>query len=178
LACFVTVVVALCVLASWLPGGRQRTRPLPERAWKEYCAELAELTALQLAGGIGIEEALRGSLILAGSPAAGRVREAFEAAGPVPRPAAEVLERVALTEGVGPLASLASCLQMSVSSGAPVATTLLARADSLRTEVLAEQQARAARMAERLFLPGILLMLGFMTLVGYPAVALISKGFS
>jgi tight adherence protein C len=63
------------------------------------------------------------------------------------------------------------------SEGARVRSTLAAKAASIRRHDLSDAESEANTLTERLFVPGALLLVGFLLFVGYPAVARIASGF-
>jgi hypothetical protein len=55
--------------------------------------------------------------------------------------------------------------------------SLVAKAESMRAKQMAEVEARANSATERMGLPMVVLFLGFLVLLGYPAMHMISAGF-
>ena len=62
-------------------------------------------------------------------------------------------------------------MSLAGTEGARVRRSLEAKARSLRARELALAEAKAEAATERMAIPTALLMLGFMLLVGFPAVA-------
>jgi hypothetical protein len=58
-----------------------------------------------------------------------------------------------------------------------VRDSLAVKASSLRDHALAEAEAEAQATTERMALPLVMLFLGFLILIGYPAVDIILTGF-
>jgi Flp pilus assembly protein TadB len=74
------------------------------------------------------------------------------------------------------LRELAVAVGLASNEGARVKATLSAKAASMRKRELAESEMRANRATERLFLPSMLLLLGFLIFIGYPATTRILGG--
>jgi hypothetical protein len=55
--------------------------------------------------------------------------------------------------------------------------SLVAKAESMRAKQLADIEARANAATERMGMPMVVLFLGFLVLLGYPAMQMISAGF-
>ncbi|MFZ9232032.1 MAG: hypothetical protein ACO25P_09460, partial [Ilumatobacteraceae bacterium] len=55
--------------------------------------------------------------------------------------------------------------------------SLVAKAESMRAKHLADIEARANAATERMGMPMVVLFLGFLVLLGYPAMQMISAGF-
>jgi len=68
-------------------------------------------------------------------------------------------------------------VQLAGTEGARIRQSLTARSASLRRHEQAEAESSANAMTERLFLPGALLLIGFLLFIGYPAVHRILGGF-
>jgi len=72
--------------------------------------------------------------------------------------------------GVPQLVEVATTVQLAGTEGARIRQALTARGASLRRHEQAEAESAANAMTERLFVPGALLLLGFLVFIGYPAV--------
>jgi hypothetical protein len=75
------------------------------------------------------------------------------------------------------LTELAATIRLAGTEGARVRRSLSARASALRRHEQAEAETAANTVTERLFLPGALLLVGFLLFVGYPAFSRILTGF-
>lgn len=73
--------------------------------------------------------------------------------------------------GIGELRDLGEIMALAGEDGSAVNATLLAQAESLRTRTLSDLEAAANAASERMTLPGVLLALGFLLLICYPALA-------
>ena len=81
------------------------------------------------------------------------------------------LRRLATDTGVGELADVADIAAVAAVEGASIAPTLRARAQSLRVQLLAEEEAAANTASEKLTAPVALLSIAFLLLFLYPALA-------
>ena len=79
--------------------------------------------------------------------------------------------------GVSELEELAAAVGLAGQEGARIRSSLAAKASTARRHELAEAESEANTVTERLFLPGVLLLTGFILFIGYPAVARILGGF-
>jgi hypothetical protein len=152
------------------------SRRLAERAQQARVQFLAALTAYL--GLVGLERQARGSPIEALEEAS-RISGAWpfrmihaellraELAG---QPPWDGLRDLGRRVGVEELTNLANIVA-SAADGAAVFETLLAEARNLRNAELSDQQAKAGVAGEQLTLPGIVIAVGFMMLILYPALA-------
>jgi len=147
------------------------------RAARVAIAAYLDLVVLSLAGGMGIESALYSGAAVAEDEFSLRVVAALELArhsGETPWNAlAELGEELGVTE----LVELAAAVRLAGTEGARIRSTLSVKAASMRRHELADAETEANTVTERLFLPGVLLLVGFLVFVGYPAVARITGGF-
>jgi len=88
----------------------------------------------------------------------------------------EALARLGKTLGIDELGELAATTGLAAMEGAKVRTTLAARSASIRRHELASAEAEANALTERLFLPGMFLLVGFLIFIGYPAFTRIASG--
>ncbi|ADB73450.1 type II secretion system F family protein [Geodermatophilus obscurus] len=101
----------------------------------------------------------------------GRVADALVAARLAGEPPWDGLRRLAADTGVGELADVADIAAVAAQDGASIAPTLRARAQSLRVQLLAEEEAAANTASEKLTAPVALLSIAFLLLFLYPALA-------
>ena len=100
-----------------------------------------------------------------------RITDALVAARLAGDPPWDGLRRMAADTGVGELADVADIAEVAASEGASIAPTLRARAQSLRVQLLAEEEASANTASEKLTAPVALLSIAFLLLFLYPALA-------
>jgi tight adherence protein C len=177
LAPFVVAVV-LVPAAVFLPfamlleNAKQR-----RRHFRIVIGTYVDLVVLSLAGGVGIEGALVAAAEVSPDWATRRISKALALARDTGEPAWDALQVLGVELGVVELVELAATLQRAGTEGARVRQSLSARAVSLRRHEQAEAESAANATTERLFLPGALLLLGFLVFIGYPAVHRILTGF-
>jgi Flp pilus assembly protein TadB len=134
-----------------------------------------ELVALAQAGGMGVESALEAASGVAGDSSFLRIRRALERARHAGSSPWDGLGRLGAELGVDELEELAASLRLAGTEGARVRASLSAKSGSLRRRQMAEAQGRANAITERLFLPAIVLMIGFVVFLIYPAGVTLSR---
>lgn len=147
------------------------------RGARAVVSSFLDLVTLCLAGGMGIEGALHASAGVAQDRLSARLRQALSAArdrGETPWQALAALGRQLR---IDELTELSAAVALAGTEGARIRSTLSAKSASIRRHQLSEAEAEANTITERLFLPGMLLLLGFLLFVGYPAVSKILGGF-
>lgn len=136
-----------------------------------------DLVVLSLAGGSGIEGSLLSASAVSSDWAARRISKALLLARDTGETTWEALNDLGRELAVPELIELSATLQLAGTEGARVRQSLSARAVSMRRHEQAEAESAANAMTERLFLPGTLLLLGFLLFIGYPAFNRILAGF-
>lgn len=128
-----------------------------------------ELVALAQAGGMGVESALEAASRI--SPDAGftRIRGALERSRHSGVTPWQELGRLGSEIGVDELDELAASLALAGSEGARIRASLRAKSESLHRRQMSEAQSHANSTTERLFLPSIVLMMGFLVFLMFPA---------
>lgn len=135
-----------------------------------------DLVVMCLAGGMGVESALQAAAGIGDDPFSRRLATmlaATAAAGAAPWDRLIILGDEL---GVAELAELGAAIALAGTEGARVRATLAAKAEALRTRELAGEETDANTLTERMFVPGVLLLLGFLLFIGYPAVSRILSG--
>ena len=89
----------------------------------------------------------------------------------------EILANEGERIGIEELPELAATVKLGGEQGARMTASLVAKASSMRAKQLAEVEADANTATERMGLPMVLLFMGFLVLLGYPAMQMISAGF-
>jgi Flp pilus assembly protein TadB len=174
-------VVGVCIgpaLGVAIPvSGLVRRGSERRRHVRVVLGSFVDLVVLSLAGGVGIDGALHSASRVTPDWAARRMARALGTArdaGATPWGAlAELGEELDVPE----LVELSTTVQLAGTEGARIRQSLTARGASLRRHEQAEAESAANAMTERLFLPGALLLLGFLVFIGYPAIHRILGGF-
>jgi len=136
-----------------------------------------ELVSLAQAGGMGIESALEAASSVAGEASFLRIRRALERARHAGRSPWDGLGRLGDELGVNELGELAASVRLAGTEGARIRSSLTAKSASLRRRQMADAQGRANSTTERLFLPAIVLMIGFIVFLVYPAAVTLTRLF-
>ncbi|MDA8381452.1 MAG: type II secretion system F family protein [Actinomycetota bacterium] len=139
-------------------------------------AAFLDLVVLGLAGGIGVEGALEAASHASDDWAMKRIKDALawaRGAGSTPWAA---LGRLGMSIGVVELEELAASVGLAGMEGAKVRQSLAAKAASMRQREQAAAESAANAVTERMFLPGVLLLLGFLLFIGYPAFVRVLTG--
>jgi tight adherence protein C len=132
---------------------------------------------LSLAGGMGVESALIAAAEIGDGHVSRRIARALALSRDSGETPWSALDRLGRELGIGELNEIAAAVSLAGSEGARIRSTLAAKAASIRRHELADAEAEANALTERLFLPGVLLMVGFLLFIGYPAYARITGGF-
>ena len=135
-----------------------------------------DLAATMLAAGSGLEEALAEAAAAGTGPGHARLRAALAAAQTTRTPVWDALAELGQSTGVAELTELAASASLAGTEGAKIRTTLTAKAAAVRNRLLSAAEAEAASATERMGLPTVLLMTGFLTFTGYPAVISVLHG--
>lgn len=100
-----------------------------------------------------------------------RIRDALVGARLAGEQPWDGLRRLGADTGVGELTDVADIAVIAAVEGASIAPTLRARAESLRVELLAEEEALANTSSEKLTAPVALLSIAFLLLFLYPSLS-------
>lgn len=174
-----SVLAACCALACWLaPDLAAMSAAAEHRAeLRTATSALADLTVMGLAGGAGVTGALAAATRHGHGRAPDRIRQALHASKVRHRPPWDGLDDLARQTGVTELAELAASLRLGGADGARTRTSLTAKAVSLRARRLAETEASSHAATERMTIPTMGLVAGFLLLIGYTALAHVTAGF-
>jgi hypothetical protein len=165
------VTAALTPVAEVVRRARRRQRHV-----RAVVSSFVDLVVLELAGGTGVEGALFSAAQVSPDWAAKRMARALLTARESGTPSWLALAGLGEALGVPELGELSTTLQLAGTEGARVRQSLQARASSLRRHEQADEESAANAMTERLFVPGSLLLIGFLLFVGYPAFTRIVGG--
>ncbi|MBI2709103.1 MAG: type II secretion system F family protein [Actinobacteria bacterium] len=131
----------------------------------------ADLVCIQLAAGEGVATAVRVAAETGTGSLFNRFRDALDRAARRGHSPWQALEQVADELGIPELRDLTASITRAGATGAAVRNTLAAKAITLRDHAANAELAAAQTQSERLVAPVVLMMTGFLVLVGYPAVA-------
>jgi tight adherence protein C len=130
---------------------------------------LLDLVVLALAGGMGTEGALQAAVSMGDDWLSRRLAHELERARHAGMPPWTVIGELGERLGLVELREWAGAMRLAGTEGARVRASLSAKAASLRQRMLSDAEAEANATTQRLFLPGSLLLLGFLLFIGYPA---------
>jgi pilus assembly protein TadC len=147
-----------------------------KRSARRVVGSFLNLVVLCLAGGMGIEGALHASASIGEDAVSGRILTSLALAQDAGQPPWDALDNLGRDLGIAELTELAAAVGLAGAEGARIRLTLVAKANSIRRHELAEAESEANSVTERLFLPGVFLLVGFLVFIAYPAVARITAG--
>ena len=130
-----------------------------------------DLVNVLLAGGAGIETSMVAAAACGDGWAFERIRLAMARAQSGRRGYWEELREWGESCGVDSLVEVANSAQLAGEHGARVRATLAAKSKALRARNLARVEHDAERRTEQMGLPLVAMFVGFMVLIGYPALA-------
>ena len=129
---------------------------------------MLDLVVVGLAGGAGVEQALRDAVDEPTTWGQGKLRDAIRAAHLTRTPPWTTIGQLGDATNVTALKELAAALSLAGSEGARVRVTLTARAAALREHELSDAEAEAASATEKMSLPVVGLFAGFLIFTAYP----------
>ena len=148
-----------------------RQADVRRRDFRHVVSSFLDLVAMNLAGGRGVPEALQSATSISDGWAMVRIRDTLEAArlqGTTPWAA---LGQLGDEVDVDELRDLSAALALVAEDGAKVRDSLSARAGSMRRKELADAEGRAAARSQSMLVAQLLLCVGFLLFLTYPAVA-------
>lgn len=166
-----TIVVGAMAAGYFLTRAIVAADALERRsAFATELSNYLDVVALLLAGGAGIDEALR---FAATGETAGvtAIRNAINAAASRSIPVWDALEELATRTRVNQLQELVSSVKLASGRGAQVRLSLTAKADSLRASEDAEDLAISERATERMSAPIVVMFVVFIALAVAPMLA-------
>lgn len=170
--------IVLAGIGFQLPANRIRSSArLHRRRFRTSLSAYLDLVSIMLAGGAGIETALHAAAAVGDGPTFDSISDALEVARATRRSPWDTLAETGSRIGVDELPELAATVKLGGEQGARMTASLVAKASSLRSRELAEVEARANEATERMGLPMVMLFIGFLLLLGFPAMHLITTGF-
>jgi Flp pilus assembly protein TadB len=146
------------------------------KEFKRALGSFLDLVVISLAGGAGVESALRDAAGVGRGWAYTMLHSALDVTSLTGETPWAALARLGREVGVPELVELSASVSLAGTEGARVRESLAVKASSLRDHALAGAEAEAEATTEKMALPVVLLFLGFLVLVGYPALELIITG--
>jgi tight adherence protein C len=146
---------------------RQRANEAREE-FTRHVAVFLDLIALELAASRGPAEALERAAAVGGGWVSRRIREALQESRLRLEPPWDGLKRVAAEIGVPDLGDVGDIMTLVGDEGAQVYDSLRSRAESLRSSILAKEEARANTATTALYIPTSLLVFVLFVIAAYP----------
>jgi len=163
----------LCAAVAFvLPDARVRRAAAIRR--KDFATAISaylDLVAMRAASGSGITEALRDAARIGSGPTFAMVQEALDNARMSGRSPAAGLGQLGEELDILELRQLAAQVHLIDASGAQAEASLRSKADALRQRQLADAQGGANERSQTMLVGQVLLALGFLIFLGYPAFA-------
>ena len=173
----VVAAVLLAVFFFFAPDISLRSDAAERRKeFKRSLGSFLDLVVISLAGGAGVESALRDAASVGRGWAYAQLHNALDVTALTGETPWAALARLGREVGVPELVQLSSSVSLAGTEGARVRESLAVKASSLRDHALAEAESQAESTTEKMALPVVLLFFGFLVLIGYPAITLILTG--
>lgn len=135
-----------------------------------------DLVGITLAGGAGVDSALRDSVAIGRGWAFAQIRRALDTARLTRTTPWVTLRQLGDELEVSDLSELAASVSLAGTEGAKVRASLAAKAAALRTHQITDAEADAQAATERMSLPAMVLFLGFLIFIGFPALTQVLNG--
>jgi tight adherence protein C len=139
------------------------------KEFRHSLGSFLDLVVISLAGGAGVESALRDAAAVGRGWAYAQLRNALDVTALTGETPWAALARLGEELGVTELIELSASVSLAGTEGARVRDSLAVKSSSLRDHALAAAEAEAEATTEKMALPLVLLFLGFLILIGYPA---------
>lgn len=141
------------------------------REFRYILGAFLDLVVIDLAGGAGVESALMDASAEGNGWAFARIRRSLDAARLRQETPWSALGRLGDELGISDLSELSASVGLAGTEGAKVRASLAAKATSLRMHQLSDAEASAQAMTEKMSLPTVALLGGFLIFIAYPALS-------
>jgi len=173
----VWVSVAMAPVGFFIPAIELRARAARHRrSFRHALSSFLDLVSVALAGGKGVEGALTEAAATGDGWAFRELRAALSDARLQGNAPWDGLARLGAELDVPELGELAASAALAGAEGARVKSSVAAKAKALRIRVLADVETAAQSASERMSLPIVLLLVGFVLFLGFPAVTQVLQG--
>ncbi|MCU1398984.1 MAG: secretion system protein [Acidimicrobiales bacterium] len=167
-----TLVLLVAALAGGFvtPDLTLRTHAARRRdAFRHALSSYLDLVNVLLAGGAGIETSLEAGAQAGDGWAFEQLRNSLVRARSLRQSPWACFTELGERIGVQELSEIAASVQLAGEQGARVKLSLAAKASALRAHQMARIEADAQAATERMGVPTVLMFIGFIVLLGYPA---------
>ncbi len=176
-----TVILAVIIGSTIIGGliplvGLRADATRRRRACRHALSSYLDLVAIRLAGGAGVDTALSDSAHAGGGWVFHQLDTTLGSARLAGRAPWTGFAQLGEQFGVPEFAELAASMALAGDEGARVRVSLAAKAAAMRTRALAETERHAHAASERMSLPLVFLMVGFVIFLGYPAITNVIQG--
>jgi len=170
--------LGLGTLFFFLPDLVLRSQASERRdSFRHALGSFLDLVVISLAGGAGVESALRDAAAIGRGWSFAQLRNALDSASLTGETPWSALARLGEELGITDLAELSASVSLAGTEGARVRESLAVKANSLREHALAEAETEAQAGTERMAVPVVMLFIGFLIFIGYPAMAAVLGDF-
>ena len=138
-------------------------------AFRHALSAYLDLVNVLLAGSAGIETALEAAADAGDGWVFAEIRGCLDRARVLRRSPWESFATLGTELGVDELIELAASVRLAGEQGAKIKSSLAAKAAALRGHQLARTEAAAQAASDRMALPNVLMFVGFIVFIGYPA---------
>lgn len=139
------------------------------RSFEHALSSYVDLVNVLLAGGAGVETALTAAAEAGDGTAFAEIRHTMMRAQAMRRSHWDTFAELGEQLGVEPLIELAASMQLAGEQGARVRQSLASKAAALRARQVSQIEAAAESASERMGLPLVVMFLGYLILLTYPA---------
>lgn len=146
------------------------------RGFRHALSSFLDVLSIALAGGKGLDGGLNDAAGTGDGWAFRELRAALADSRLLGEPPWAGLSRLGHELAVPELGELAASAALAGAEGARVKASVATKAKALRVRVLADVETAAQSASERMSLPIVLLLLGFVVFLGYPAVTQVLQG--
>ncbi|MGB3733314.1 MAG: hypothetical protein WA964_00055 [Ilumatobacter sp.] len=174
---FVPPMVALLLLlvgavAGWIFSvfDLRSDAEVKRREFRHALTAYLELVAILQAGGAGTQSALYDAATIGRGSGFRHLKTALSAAQSRREAPWETLGVLGQRLGVSELVELKQSMTLA-GDGARVRESLRAKADAMRDKARAQQESEAEKKSESMVLPVVMTFVGFLLLIGYPAIS-------
>lgn len=147
----------------------RRTATRLRRDFRHGLSAYLDLVWITLAGGAGIDSALADAAAIGHGWTFDRIAQALTTARLTRTTPWTTLRSLGEELDITELTELAASASLAGTEGAKVRASLAAKAAALRTHQITDAEAAAHAATERMSLPVVVMILGFLIMIGYPA---------
>lgn len=167
------VIVSPLLGVSWRSSTIKKRATHARNTFLYALSSYLDLVSVLLAGGAGSETALYAASHTGNSWSFRALRETLETARATRVPIWNAFADLGRRFGITDLERVAGSMQLAGEQGAKVRLSLATQAEALRARQISEIEAAAQESTERMGVPTVLLFVGFIALLGYPALDLV-----